>query len=68
MDEDERETDFAKLLEKAVDPAVEMCERMAGLGKIGDWERDIFLMNCLGYVQVGVMIPARCPANAAAHA
>ena len=46
------DTDFAKLLEKAVDPAVEMCERMAELrrGATG-WDKDIFLINCLGYLQ-----------------
>ena len=42
-----------KLLEKAVDPAVEMCERMAELSKgATDWDKDIFLINCLGYLQV----------------
>ena len=56
VDESDRanDEDFAKLLEKAVDPAVEMCERMADMrkGNGGDWERDIFLINCLGYLQV----------------
>lgn len=43
---------FALLLEKAVDPAVEMCERMAELRKgATDWDKDIFLINCLGYLQ-----------------
>jgi hypothetical protein len=67
VDESERETDFAKLLEKAVGPAVEMCERMAGLGRGGEWEKDIFLINCLGYLQVHppsglhlACIPRRC--------
>ena len=48
--------DFAKMLEKAVDPAVEMCEKMADMrkGSGGDWERDIFLINCLGYLQVSL--------------
>lgn len=89
MDEDDREKDFADVLEKALDPAIEMCERMgemrrAGAGpgsganastnnpsaqagqgageegssknlhaySQGDWERDIFMINCLGYLQV----------------
>jgi hypothetical protein len=59
VDESDRanDEDFAKLLEKAVDPAVEMCERMADMrkGNGGDWERDIFLINCLGYLQVGFL-------------
>lgn len=58
VDESDRanDEDFAKLLEKAVDPAVEMCERMADMrkGSGGDWERDIFLINCLGYLQVSL--------------
>ena len=46
------DADFAKLLEKAVDPAVEMCERMAELRKgATSWDKDIFLINCLGYLQ-----------------
>ncbi|RSH94849.1 Golgi transport complex subunit 6 [Saitozyma podzolica] len=51
VDESERETDFAKLLEKAVDPAVEMCNKMAEMRKGSEWERDIFLINCLGYLE-----------------
>ena len=60
VDESDRanDEDFARLLEKAVDPAVEMCERMADMrkGNGGDWERDIFLINCLGYLQVCLAI------------
>lgn len=53
VDAAERETDFAKLLDAAVDPAVEMCERMADLRKStsGTWDRDVFLVNCLEYLQ-----------------
>lgn len=56
VDAEERETDFAKLLDAAVDPAVEMCERMADLrkntGNTGStWDRDVFLVNCLEYLQ-----------------
>lgn len=52
VDAAERETDFAKLLAAAVDPAVEMCERMADLRKStdGTWDRDVFLVNCLEYL------------------
>lgn len=54
VDASERETDFAKLLDAAVDPAVEMCERMADLRKAsgGSWDRDVFLVNCLEYLEV----------------
>ncbi|WOO80503.1 Conserved oligomeric Golgi complex subunit 6 [Vanrija pseudolonga] len=56
VDDAEREGDFAKLLNAAVDPAVEMCERMADLRKqsspsSGAWDRDVFLVNCLEYLQ-----------------
>lgn len=45
-------TAFSELLGKAVDPAVEMCEQMADLRKgVTDWDKDIFLINCLGYLQ-----------------
>ncbi|WVR03673.1 hypothetical protein IAU60_000668 [Kwoniella sp. DSM 27419] len=53
--EREADTDLAKLLEKTVNPCVEMCERMAemrrGTAGGGDWERDVFMVNCLGYLQ-----------------
>jgi hypothetical protein len=54
VDAAERETDFARLLNTAVDPAVEMCERMADLRKqtTGTWDRDVFLVNCLEYLEV----------------
>lgn len=43
---------FSELLARSVDPAVEMCERMAELRKgATDWDKDIFLINCLGYLQ-----------------
>lgn len=87
MDEADRETDFATVLDKAVSPAVEMCERMgdkrranagpgsqatgsadgeaggkAGMGikgSLGEWERDVFMINCLGYLQVRTISPER---------
>ncbi|ODN77170.1 hypothetical protein L202_05695 [Cryptococcus amylolentus CBS 6039] len=47
-----------KLLDKAVGPCIEMCERMAemrrsavGKGGGGEWERDVFMVNCLGYLE-----------------
>jgi hypothetical protein len=61
VDEADREQGFGLILRKAVDPAVEMCERMAemkvqptGQGEAGkgEWERDIFLINCLNYLLV----------------
>lgn len=53
VDASERENDFAKILDAAVDPAVEMCERMADLRKnaVGAWDRDVFLVNCLEYLE-----------------
>ena len=54
VDHSDRPTDndFSRLLEKAVDPAVEMCERVADLRKGStSWDRDIFLINCLGYLE-----------------
>ncbi|OXG10479.1 hypothetical protein C366_06721 [Cryptococcus neoformans Tu401-1] len=53
--ERESDTDLAKLLDKAIVPCVEMCERMAEMrrGKSGggEWERDIFMVNSLGYLE-----------------
>ncbi|WWC86032.1 uncharacterized protein L201_000903 [Kwoniella dendrophila CBS 6074] len=58
VDPSERESDedLAKLLDKSIDPCVEMCERMAEMRKStvtagGDWEKDLFMVNCLGYLQ-----------------
>ena len=46
------DTEFSTLLEKAVDPLVEMCERMAELRKgATNWDKSIFLINCFGYLQ-----------------
>ncbi|KAK8861721.1 hypothetical protein IAR55_002544 [Kwoniella newhampshirensis] len=51
--ERESDADLAKLLEKAVNPCVEMCERMAEMrkGTGGEWDRDVFMVNCLGYLE-----------------
>lgn len=55
VDEADRETDFARILEAAVDPPMEMCRRMADLRqKGGQWDKDIFLINCDLYLQVRV--------------
>ncbi|WRT63924.1 uncharacterized protein IL334_000851 [Kwoniella shivajii] len=57
VDPSERESDadLAKLLDKSVDPCVEMCERMAEMRKSagggGEWEKDLFMVNCLGYLE-----------------
>lgn len=50
----ERETDFARILDAAVDPPLEMCRRMADLrgGQGGEWEKAIFLANCVSYIEV----------------
>jgi hypothetical protein len=48
------------LLGKAIDPAVEMCERMAEMRGGDTWDRDVFLINCLGYLQVSAMLKI-CP-------
>ena len=76
VDEADREVDFATVLDKAVSPAVEMCERMGDMRRAntsgtpstsaggdgaeggprvysqGEWERDVFMINCLGYLEV----------------
>ncbi|WVW82047.1 hypothetical protein I302_104052 [Kwoniella bestiolae CBS 10118] len=57
--ERESDSDLAKLLDKSIDPCVEMCERMAEMRRStvgggsagGDWEKDLFMVNCLGYLQ-----------------
>ncbi|WWC66611.1 uncharacterized protein I206_100514 [Kwoniella pini CBS 10737] len=52
--EREADSDLAKLLDKSVDPCIEMCERMAEMRRSsvgGEWEKDLFMVNCLGYLQ-----------------
>lgn len=45
-------------MDKAIIPCVEMCERMAEMRKGksggGEWERDIFMVNSLGYLEVSL--------------
>ncbi|KAG8901207.1 Golgi transport complex subunit 6 [Tulasnella sp. 403] len=53
-DEDpgERESAFEQILDAAVDPAMEMCKRMADLRKdLSSWDKAIFLINCVTYMQ-----------------
>ncbi|KAL7409891.1 oligomeric Golgi complex subunit 6 [Mrakia frigida] len=47
------EGDFARILDAAVDPPLEMCRRMADLrkGEGGEWEKAVFLANCVGYLE-----------------
>lgn len=53
VDDVDREADFAKILDTAVDPLMEMSKRMVEMRKGGsDWERDIFMINCAIYLQV----------------
>jgi len=69
VDESDRASndDFDKLLEKAVVPSVEMCERMADLRKgVTAWDKDIFLINCLGYLQVSCQYLGVAAANVTA--
>lgn len=53
VDDVDREADFAKILKAAADPLMEMCRQMIEM-KIGSgqWEKDIFLINCSIYLQV----------------
>lgn len=52
----EREADFGRILDAAVDPPLEMCRRMADLrgGQGGEWEKAIFLANCVSYLEVSI--------------
>lgn len=45
--------EFDRIMDAAVNPALEMCSRMADLKKDGTvWEKEIFLANCTSYLQV----------------
>lgn len=55
----EQEEGFKDILDVTVDPALEMCRRMTELeGKkdVSVWERSIFLINCIVYLQVGALL------------
>ncbi|KIJ51335.1 hypothetical protein M422DRAFT_26752 [Sphaerobolus stellatus SS14] len=55
---EEQRRGFKQILDAAVDPALEMCRRMADLNTkdTTGWERNVFLINCLDYLQT-VMQP-----------
>ena len=53
-DPDEQRRGFKQILDAAVDPALEMCRRMADMNTkdTTGWEKSVFLVNCLDYLQV----------------
>ena len=53
-DPEEQRRGFKQILDAAVDPALEMCRRMADMNSkdTTGWERSVFLINCLDYLQV----------------
>lgn len=52
-DPEEQRRGFKQILDTAVDPALEMCRRMADMNNkdTTGWERSVFLINCLDYLQ-----------------
>jgi hypothetical protein len=60
----EREEEFNRILDAAVDPLLEMCRRMADLRVVGgkggkeeggmEWDKAVFLVNCFGYLEVSL--------------
>lgn len=52
-DSEEQRRGFKQILDAAVDPALEMCRRMADMNSkdTTGWERSVFLINCLDYLQ-----------------
>jgi hypothetical protein len=55
---DERTTGFRRILDLMIDPAVEMCTTVNGdrKGARQKWDREIFVLNCLTYLQVSISI------------
>jgi hypothetical protein len=59
LQSDER-AEFDRIMDAAVNPALEMCRRMADLMKTPvttgntslDWDKEIFLVNCAVHLQV----------------
>lgn len=53
-DPEKQRREFKRILDAAVDPALEMCRRMADMNAkdTTGWEKSIFLINCLDYLQV----------------
>jgi len=57
VDDVEREADFAKILQAAADPLMAMCRQMIEMKRgSGEWEKDIFLINCSLYLQVSHLV------------
>ncbi|KAF8518194.1 oligomeric complex COG6 [Gautieria morchelliformis] len=52
-DPEEQRRGFKQILDAAIDPALEMCRRMADMNSkdTTGWERSVFLINCLDYLQ-----------------
>jgi len=63
---EEQEKSFADVLEKTVNPMLEMCTMMAGLmkadrgEKVKEWDTAVFLVNCLVYIEVRVNLVLLC--------
>ncbi|GJJ08446.1 hypothetical protein Clacol_002664 [Clathrus columnatus] len=55
---EEQRRGFKRILDTVLDPALEMCRRMADMNTkdVTGWEKSIFLVNCLDYLQ-SVMQP-----------
>ena len=57
---EEQEASFTDVLEKTVDPILEMSTMMAGLMKADkgerakEWDTAVFLVNCLVYLEVSM--------------
>jgi len=53
-DPDEQRRGFKQILDATVDPALEMCRRMADMNTkdASGWDKSVFLVNCLDYLQV----------------
>ena len=59
---EEQETSFSDVLEKTVNPMLEMCTMMVGLMKADrgekakEWDTAVFLVNCLVYLEVSMTL------------
>lgn len=54
VDAQDRADDFETVLDKSLSPALEMCERMGEMRTSDAWDRDVFMINCIGYLQVSL--------------
>lgn len=54
---EEQKRGFKRILDTVLDPALEMCRRMADMNSkdATGWEKNIFLINCLDYLQVNLL-------------